>query len=218
MEYLLLIGLGFSSLCSSAEGSAESREVAFGLDAPYFEERTRDWEFLTAPSLIAGTPEQASRENVWLPCPCLQYEDEGMSGAQRRTSLLLHPDRTSQEDPDGLRLPSASTTDAFHWRETALPGRSPVWFLLNSLDALVGLENIHVSVSKGVSEVSVSTKLSTLLESLGTPLDQSIFLGIHVDLLGFDEFEATPWALLDARHGTPRVSYLSTGIGVTFKF
>jgi hypothetical protein len=86
------------------------------------------------------------------------------------------------------------------------------------LEVGVAWEDPRVSGKRAVSELSLSTKVSTWMESLGTLLDKSLFLGVNVDLLGSEEYQGLCLTRIDARHGTPRLHYLSSGIGLTFKF
>lgn len=218
MAYVFLLGLGFARLGSPAGGWAEAESSAFNLDGASIEHQIRTWDFVSAQGARLPAPEPPSREERFLPCPILSYEDEGSPGAQSHLFLLLDSGRTPQDEREVIRLPADSMEETFHWREAALQERSAIWFLLDPLDAVFGLDNIRLSSGEGGSEASLSMQLSKLIESLGMPLDRSIFLGLNIELLGFERYEGGSLAMIDARHGTARVSYLSTGFGLTIKF
>ncbi|HLY08837.1 MAG TPA: hypothetical protein VKW04_05945 [Planctomycetota bacterium] len=219
MGILFLLGLGFAELGTTAERAADAPGSWFELDGPSIERWIPAWRAAARQGRSGGLlPEPSSPEDAWLPRRCLSYEEEGLSSSPRRISFLLGSGDPGQDPraPGEGRTPTPE--ERFRWRETAIPDWFAMRFLLNPLDAVVGLDNIHVSWGKLVSDVSVSTELSRALESLGTPLDRGIFLGVNVDMLGFEEYEGTRMTLIDARRSAPRISFLSTGLGVTFKF
>ncbi len=90
--------------------------------------------------------------------------------------------------------------------------------LLDPLEALVDLKRLRGSWDRRASEVSVSTDLSAVANSLGAPLAAGVFLGICVDLLEFPERDGGRLPLLDPRHGALRAADVSTGFGLTLGF
>jgi hypothetical protein len=218
MGEVFLLLLGFVTIGLPAERSADAPEPLMELDGPSVERRVPAWEVLAMRGPGRLIPEPSPREERWMPSPFLTYEEEGVSDSPRSTPLPRNPGVPAQEESEGLRLPPGDAVRFFHGGESGFPEKSALRSLLDPLDLVVGLENIHVSWGKSASEVSVSTVLSRWLESLGTPLDSNVFLGVNVEMLGLEEYQGTSSAMIDARRGAPRINNLSTGLGLRFKF
>jgi len=218
MGEVFLLMLGFGAIGLPAERTADAPEPLMELDGPSVERRVPAWEVTAMRGPGRLVPEPSLREERWMPFPFLTYEEEGFFDSPRATPLTLNPGAPGQEESEGLRLPPGDAVRCFHWGETSFPEKSALRSLLNPLDLVVGLENIHVSWGKSASELSVTTALSRWLESLGTPLDSNVFLGVNVEMLGLEEYQGTYSALIDARRGAPRINNLSTGLGLRFKF
>jgi len=151
----------------------------------------------------APTDQPILEDDAWRPLPHLRYEDPGTPSIASR---------------NGTEFPAGSEAEPFAWRETALLARSKFRSLLDPLEAIVDLNYLRGSWDRRASEVSVTTDLSTLANSLGAPLSPGVFLGICVDLLEFPEREGGRLPLLDSRHGTLRPGDVSTGFGLTLGF
>lgn len=142
-------------------------------------------------------------DDRWRPFPYLRLEDWGTPSLDSRERAELFP---------------SSETPTFHWRELALPERLVFQSLLEPLEALVDFKRLRSSWDRRTSEVSVSTDLSTVANSLGAPVLPGVFLGICVDLLEFPERDGGRLPLLDPRHGALRPADVSTGFGLTLGF
>ncbi|HVR87368.1 MAG TPA: hypothetical protein VMU54_23790 [Planctomycetota bacterium] len=218
MGYLFLLGLGFVNVGFTVARSTDPPGAWIELDGPSIERRISAWDVLAMQGSDFVIPEPFAREEPWRPCPFVRLEDEGSAGSQTHTSFLLNSGGSGPEEIEGFCVTPSYPERIFPRRETGFQEWSAVRFLLNPLDVVLGLDNLQVSWGKGVSEVSVSTVLSRWFESLGTLLDRNTFLGVNVDMLGFEEYEGTHLGVIDARRGTPRINNLSTGLGLTFKF
>jgi hypothetical protein len=142
-------------------------------------------------------------DDLWRPIPHLRLEDWGTT---------VHEGREQAELFSGSEAPS------FHWRELALPEHLTFRSLLDPLEAFVDFKRLRSTWDRRTSEVSVSTDLSTVANSLGAPLSAGVFLGICVDLLEFPERDGGRLPLLDPRHGALRPADVSTGFGLTLGF
>jgi hypothetical protein len=147
-----------------------------------------------------------STEESWRPRPTISAEDDGALRPFRLTPLVLTSAGLRRDDPDWLRLAA----------EEPFPKKSdePLRFVPHPWDVVVGVEKSAGSWGRGLSEVSIATELSRVL----IPLNAGVFFGMNVDLLGFEEYEGSGLTLIDPRHGSPRLSNLSTGLGLTIKF
>jgi hypothetical protein len=144
-------------------------------------------------------------EDAWRPFPHLRYEDWGAYSAEDRRWLA--PAAESRGEP-------------FDWRSVHIPAAQKYGqfdVLLEPLDALVA-EHLRGTWDRGASEASVSTDLSAWVNSLGAPLGGSIFLGLRIDLISYEESDGRRLPLIDPRHGAPRPNYVSTGVGLTLGF
>jgi hypothetical protein len=152
-------------------------------------------------------------EDSWEPCPFLRYEEGLFPGLTRSSSAVLSIDRS---DDAGL-LPGP-WREPFDWREAAPRERSAFRRFLEPIDRVVGLGNLHGSWETGSSQVSVSSDLSSWVDSLGAPLAGRVSLGLHVDMLGFEEADGGRLPLIESRRSGPRATFLSTGVGLTLGF
>jgi hypothetical protein len=155
---------------------------------------------LDGPALESPVP---AEEDAWSPFPYLRYDDWGAPLTERRAVEGLH---------------AGWGGESFDWREASLPERSALHRLLEPLDALVGLEHVRGSWDRAASEGSVTTDLTSWANSLGAPLSGRAFLGICVDLLSYEECDGGRLPLIDAKHGSARPNYLTTGVGLTLGF
>jgi hypothetical protein len=151
-------------------------------------------------------PAESRPEEPWQPCPFLRYEDEALVDPSRSVS-----ERTPFDSSSGLDLPRELMTEPYEWRDA-------IRFFLDPVEAIVGPGTLRGSWDERVKEASVSTSLSRWVEALRTPLGRRIFLGVNVDLLGFEEYEGRRFSMIDPRHGSPRITFLSTGFGLTLGF
>jgi hypothetical protein len=151
-------------------------------------------------------------DEPWRPRPSVSVEDDGSLRGFRRPSLVLDASGARRDDPEWLRPSAGPAEEPNPWRDTPLRLGVHPW------DVVVGVEKTSGSWGWGVSGVSVTTELSRRLLPLGTALNPSVYLGLNVDLLGFEEYEGTSLTLIDRRHGGPRFGFLSIGPGLTIKF
>jgi len=146
-----------------------------------------------------------SAEESWRPRPSINLEDDGGRRGFRLPSLVLTSAGSRRDDPEWLLRPS----------EEPAPRRDePLRFGPHPWDVVVGVEKTSGPWGWGVAGVSVTTELSGVM----IPLNAGVLLGLDVDMLGFEEYEGTTLTLIDRRHGSPRLSNLSTGLGLTIKF
>lgn len=148
-------------------------------------------------------PAEGRPEDHWQPCPFLQLEDEGLLGESR--------ERDERTLLDPLPLPPDRRAEPYAWREATR-------YLPDPPEAAGADAAFRGSWDPVVKEAAVSTNLSRWTEALGTPLGRRLFLGVSVELLGSEEDGDRRTPVIDPRHGTPRVTYLSTGFGLTLGF
>jgi len=146
-----------------------------------------------------------STEESWRPRLAISVEDDGALHPFHLTPLVLNSAGFRRDDRDWLRFAP----------ETPFPkSDEPLCFGPHPWDVVVGVEKTTGSWGRGVSEVSVTTELTRAL----IPLNAGVSLGVNVDLLGFEEYEGSSLTLIDPRHGSPRLSNYTTGLGLTIKF
>jgi hypothetical protein len=145
----------------------------------------------------ADTDRPILEEESWLPFPHLRYDDGGTPPVVRREGF---------------------EAESFEWRAASVPERLKFRSLLDPLEAIIDLKHLSSSWDRAASEVTVTTDLSTLANSVGAPLGAGVFLGICVDLLAFPERDGGRLPLLDPRHGALRPGDISTGFGLTLGF
>jgi hypothetical protein len=164
---------------------------------------------LGALGLAGAAPEPGES---WRPRPSVSAEDDGSLRSFRRTSLVLNASGARLDDPEWLRPSAGPAEEPNPWRD------SPLRLGVHPWDVVVGVEKAPGPWGWGVSGVSVTAELSQWLLPLGTTLNPGVYLGLNVDLLGFEEYEGTSLTLIDRRHGSPRFGFFSTGLGLTIKF
>lgn len=190
--------LGLAILAGSAAGVAEAGESFF----------------LSHAGEISATADPRPVEDAWEPCPFLRYDEGGFPGLTRSRS----GDRPLSDPFDDAGPLPGFGREPFDWREAAPRERSAFRVLLEPLDAALGLATLRGSWGKGGSEVSVSTDLSSWVDSLGAPLGGRVSLGLHVDMLGFEEGDGGRLPLIEPRHVGSRAAFVSTGVGLSLGF
>jgi hypothetical protein len=199
--FLLGLGLFPDPLTAGVGSSQPFSRVAFRvLAAEGF--RELEWE---------STPED------WVPEPVLRYEQDG----------------SQSPEPFGARWGAAPKASAFEeneawrrWPEGTLPWQEGapsrqsivIRAFMEPMDFLLALQDIRASCEKGFSDLSIHTSLPEWIDSLGCDLGVHSKMSINFDMLGFENAERESRFALEARHATPKLGYLSTSLGITFKF
>lgn len=150
------------------------------------------------------------------------------------------PDRTLGYEQDGSRYASSYGYESFASYRLALPGEAerpprdllepnPIWVnavpaieslvmrgFMEPLDYLCRVQNVRATYEKGISDLSIGTSLPAIIDSLGFSLGDHSFLSLNFDMLGFEDSDSR--IILDDRHATARLSYISTSLGIRLKF
>ncbi len=96
--------------------------------------------------------------------------------------------------------------------------RSAIRAILEPLDLLCRWENVRAACEKGFPDLSVVTSLPGWIDSWGCALGTHSLLCVSFDILGFEELQGSDPVILDPKHGTARLSYVSTAISFSLKF
>jgi hypothetical protein len=207
MDGMFLLGLGLGALGFAAE--------APDVDGPAVERRMTAREGVSARGARPSVPEASPPEESWRPRTAVSLEDEGGLRSSRRTSLILSSGGARRE---GFLNPSGPAEEPFRWRDAAPWETSPLRSGPNPWDVVVDVEKTTGSWGGGVSGLSVTTLIAKGVMPLGASLGANVYLGLNVDLLGFEEYERARPTPIDWRHGTPRLRDYSTGLGLTIRF
>jgi hypothetical protein len=140
---------------------------------------------------------------------CLLALELGFAGPIDGLEARLRPSLSFEEEGLEQRamVPSLGGFEAatFAWREAKRSTQGE-------------MDGFRMTWDARAPEGSGSPTLSSVLESLGRRVSDRLFLGVTVDRLGFEEYEGGRVAILDPRHGTPRMNTLATGVGLTLGF
>jgi hypothetical protein len=175
-------------------------------------------ELVPTPGPLQAAPDPSLLGDSWLPRLLLSYEESGVRSDRRSTSSLFQSRETPQDEEERISRPIDSTTEAFHRQDAALPPEPTFRFRLNAWDIRVASDPKEVCLGEGVSGTSGAGDPSSFLDPFELPLEGGISLGIHFDLLGFEEVEGTRQSPIDSRHVTPGIGNLSTGLGISIRF
>lgn len=158
---------------------------------------------------------------------CPEDGPDGESPAwEPETSLRVDQDgsRISVPPPDAAEKPLRAVPPGMgdslreDGRGPAAVWRSAIRAILEPLDLLCKWENVQAACEKGFSDLSVTTSLPLWIDSWGCALGMHSSICVSFDMLGFEEFGGSNPVILEPRHATPRLSYVSTAISFSLKF
>jgi hypothetical protein len=169
---------------------------------------------------VGGIPEEGSygEPKEWIPETTLQYDQDGSQCSGPGPTATETPFRTSHpgagENPFEF---GPGTTTIWGSPSRSYPS-SAIRAILEPLDILCKWENVRVASEKGLPDLSVATSLPDWIDSWGCAIGANSLLSVSFDMLGFEETESSNPIILDSKHGTARLSYLSTSLSISLKF
>ena len=154
----------------------------------------------------------------WIPETILQYDQDGSRSSGPAPEALETPLRTTHPGTGENPFERGAATPAVWGSASRSYPSTTIRAILEPLDLLCRWENVRVASEKGFPDLSVATSLPDWIDSWGCAIGANSLLSVNFDMLGFEETESSNPVILDARHGTARLSYLSTSLSISLKF